>query len=489
MRVIDMIRFWARTMPHRPAVIQAEMVTTYQGLDNAIESIGVHIDTMNLDKSEPVAVSIANPSFMIATTFALFRCGYSVALVNPTLFPYLRPAGIRNLVYDTQGQVLSGGRNIRFEPSWLPTAGLAGAKRPSPSRPVEVNVHAIFFTSGTTGLPKKIIQSGAALDQLLQYPFTCATGAHQKVLVMPGLSSTFGFNRVCELLNTGKTVCLAPFGESALWLIHVFGIEFVIASASQALTLTELKNKNPGYRLDSLHAVLIGGGKLGPLAIRRMRATLCKNLLSQYGSTEAGVIALAPFDLIENIPGAVGFLLPWTELEIVDEIGQILPLGAEGFIRYRTPQFIENLKIMESNKSDAKDEWFYPGDIGAINPQGVLHLTGRSADIINRGGHKVSATKIEEILEALPAIKEAAACAVMDQSDLEEIWIAIVAKGPIDIADIKRHLKEHTDIKIVPDEVFVVDQLPRGELGKIQKGRLKELLIARKMEAESHAPC
>ena len=88
---------------------------------------------------------------MIATIFALFRCGFSVALVNPRLYPHLRSAGVRNLIYDTQGQVLSGGRNIRFDMSWLPAPVLrAAARAPYRHRPAG-DGNLISFTSGTTG--------------------------------------------------------------------------------------------------------------------------------------------------------------------------------------------------------------------------------------------------------------------------------------------------------------------------------------------------
>jgi acyl-CoA synthetase (AMP-forming)/AMP-acid ligase II len=109
-----------------------------------------------------------------------------------------------------------------------------------------------------------------------------------------------------------------------------------------------------------------------------------------------------------------------------------------------------------------------------------LCITGRSSDVINRGGIKVSGTRIEEILQALPEIKEAAACGVTGQSGIEEIWIAVVPNGPVDISAIKRQLGEHNDVRIPPDEVFVLDDLPRGDLGKVQKYRLKDLMLSRK---------
>jgi fatty-acyl-CoA synthase len=483
MHIVDMVFHWAKADPHRPALIQPEMVTDYQGLADAIESIGDRIDRLGLDRREPVGVSLANPSFFIATVFALWRSGYSVALVNPSLFPLLQSAGVRNLIYDTQGQMLSGGRNIRFDMSWLPSPGRQAVRRYNRKCSTE-NVNTIFFTSGTTGLPKKIVQAGTALEQRLKSALTWASGPYDKILIMPGLASTFGFDRVCEALNFGKTACFAQGSESTLSLISLFGIELIIASVAQALALAETKRKKPGYQLDSLKAVVGAGGKIGPAGIETIRTNLCRNFLCDYGSTEAGFAAHGPFALTADIPDAVGFVLPWAELEIVDENGQVLPACTEGFVRYRTPQLIENLKVAGSDGlPGVRDQWFYPGDIGSLTVEGVLCVTGRNSDVINRGGIKVSGTRIEEILQALPEIKEAVACGVSGQSGIEEIWVAVVPNSPVDVAAIRRHLSEHNDVKIAPDEVFVLDDLPRGELGKVQKYRLKEMLLARKRGA------
>ena len=119
MYLLDMIFYWARTRPHRPAVIQPDMVTSYQALAEAVESISDRIERLGLDRKEPISVSLANPSYFIATVFAVLRCGYSVALVSKSNYPLLQPAGLRNLIYDAEGQMLSGGRNIRFDAATL----------------------------------------------------------------------------------------------------------------------------------------------------------------------------------------------------------------------------------------------------------------------------------------------------------------------------------------------------------------------------------
>jgi acyl-coenzyme A synthetase/AMP-(fatty) acid ligase len=479
--VIEMIRFWARMAPNRPAIAQSGMVVTYDALASAIWSIGRRLKNLDLDESEPVALALATPSSTLATAFALLELGYDVASVNRTLFPHLRSAGIQNLIYETQGQFLSGGRNIRFDRSWLPETIRSDVKisLERNSKPVSSLGNMIFFTSGTTGLPKKITQSASALDQLLRYPFTSASGTHEKILIMPSLASTFGFNRACEVLNAGKTAFFAPTGEDALSLIRTFDVELVIASPSQALSLTDLKKQHPAYEFNSLQTLLIGGGKIAAERVAEVRAILCRDCLSQYGSTECGVVALAPFETISTMPGAVGFILPWVTLEVVDDDGSILPPGSEGSIRYRTPQLMRNLADLgDAEMPGVRDQWFYPGDAGSVTSDGLLCLAGRITDVINRGGVKISSSKIEEVLEGLPEIKEAAACGVPGLSGLEELWVAVVSKSlPIDVERIKQWLLQHDEIKITPDEVFILEELPRGELGKVQKYRLREVMI------------
>jgi acyl-coenzyme A synthetase/AMP-(fatty) acid ligase len=478
MNVVEMIFFWARTDPHRAAVIQPEMVTTFQGLADAIESISERIDRLDLDKREPIAVSLANPSFFLATVFAVLRSGYTAALVNPPLFMQLQPVGIRNLIYDAQGLVLTGGRNIRFDMSWLPSGG--APRKPYQRRPLG-DVSVIRFTSGTTGLPKMHVLRRPAFDQRLGCPVTSwANGDHTKALIMPGLSGSFGFNRTSEMLHAGKAACFASSAADGLWLIDTFGIEAVIASPQQALGLAEVQEKRTRSSLASVKSLKIAGAAVPPEMGRRLRSQVCRDILVCYASTEAGTSASASYAAIEGIPQAVGFLLPDVDLEIVDEAGSLMPSGAEGLIRLRTPQLRLNADPSRAMPADDRAAWFYPGDIGRLTDDGVLCVTGRGSDVINSGGVKVSAAKIEEIVQAIPEIRDAAACGILGPTGVEEVWLAVVAAAPVDSEAIGRLLKENREVGLEPAQVFVVDSLPRGDLGKLQRYRLKEQLLALK---------
>jgi acyl-coenzyme A synthetase/AMP-(fatty) acid ligase len=113
----------------------------------------------------------------------------------------------------------------------------------------------------------------------------------------------------------------------------------------------------------------------------------------------------------------------------------------------------------------------------------VLCIAGRTTDVINRGGFKISAVKIAGIIETLTSVKEAAACGVEGKSGLEEVWVAVVPNGEIDAAKIKTLVANHDEGGVEVDEVFVVDEIPRGDLGKVQKIRLKDMLLKLKRGA------
>src|SRR5215467_10907729 len=122
MHVVDMVFHWARIDPHRPAIVLPELITSYAGLADAVDSISNRIDQLGLDPHEPVATAIGNPALALAVVFALQRSGFSAAPANRGLIKHLQSNGVLNLIYDVEGFVASGGRNIRFDNSWLPTA-------------------------------------------------------------------------------------------------------------------------------------------------------------------------------------------------------------------------------------------------------------------------------------------------------------------------------------------------------------------------------
>jgi acyl-coenzyme A synthetase/AMP-(fatty) acid ligase len=481
-----MIFQWARAKPHQPAIIQPDTIITYRGLADAIVSISQRLATLNLDPKKPVGVSIEHPAKQLAVCFALQRSGIVAAPVYRGLFPYLRTIGIDDLIYESEGNVLSGGRNIRFDASWLPAGPVAlPAVEPSRQAPAP---DMIFFTSGSTGAPKKIVQTEAAQLERMNLSPLCGLPSYTRTLILPGLTTNFGFNHTCSVLREGKTACFSLPDEGRLVLMSTYNIEQLVASPQQALLLADRLAANPGYQLESLHTVWISGAVASRDVIKRIQSVLCRNVVVAYGSTEGSLVAIAPYDMVADIPDAVGLLFPSVEMEIVDDSGRVLPSGSEGFLRYRTPFFVKNFAVNNpGGPPDGSKAWCYPGDLGTVTANGVLCVRGRGDDIINCGGFKISAVSIEEAALACAGVKDAGVCGIRGDAGADEVWIGLVTAPGFQLSAFQQSLQQHPRINELllgaGAEVVAVDAIPRNQLGKIERAQLREKLRGAKAKA------
>src|SRR5262249_30804349 len=149
-----------------------------------------------------------------------------------------------------------------------------------------------------------------------------------------------------------KTACFAAFGQPMLFLANVYDIDFIFASVQQALALAEIQEKNTRFRLPSLKVIRLGGGKVSPQGIERIKQSLCRKIIVAYAATEASTVAIAPYDMIAGVSDAVGFVVPEVTVEIVDAAGALLPIGTEGFVRVRTP-------FSDALAAGAESKWYY----------------------------------------------------------------------------------------------------------------------------------
>jgi acyl-coenzyme A synthetase/AMP-(fatty) acid ligase len=190
-----------------------------------------------------------------------------------------------------------------------------------------------------------------------------------------------------------------------------------------------------------------------------------------YAATEAGAIALGPYDMIADIPDAVGFLVPGVKVEIVDAAGAVLPIGKEGFVRIETP-----VTRLAARKSNSESSWHYPGDLGRLTDNSVLCIAGRREDVLNRGGVKLATTEFEEFLLAAPGVQDAGACSVMGETGFAEIWVGVVLEDGTDMGKFRLHIESDQKFSGNIDKMFVVEEIPRGENRKLQREELQAML-------------
>jgi malonyl-CoA/methylmalonyl-CoA synthetase len=191
-------------------------------------------------------------------------------------------------------------------------------------------------------------------------------------------------------------------------------------------------------------------------------------ILERYGMTETGMITSNPYDG-ERLPGTVGFALPGVDVRIRgDQPGVLEVKGPNVFKGYwRMPE--------KTAEEFTPDHYFVTGDVGTIGADGRVTIVGRAKDLIISGGFNVYPKEIEDVLDSLPGVAESAVIGV-PHPDFGESAVAVVtARGPLPpetemIAILSKSLARFK----VPRRIFVVDELPRNAMGKVQKAELRK---------------
>jgi acyl-coenzyme A synthetase/AMP-(fatty) acid ligase len=471
MHIVDMVYFWARTIPQRPAVIEPASSITYASLAHAVEAAAEHFARNIPDRSNPVALSVLTGSKVLVALLGLLRAGFSVVLANKAVFKDLSSTGANTLVFERDSATWDGGANVEFDDNWLSFGTKAETEKRSLPRSRTENRNILCFTSGTTGRPKVVICPQSSWQQRVLFPLNSSFSNYERILIVPGLITSWGLSRAYEALHSGRTVCLAPPGAPTLWMANTYNVDTILVSPQQALELAELQEKGTRFPLSGLKTIQIGAASISRNSVLRVKESLCRNVIMIYGSTEAGVAALAPYDMIADIPGAAGFVMPGVDVEIVDTADRVLPVGKEGFVRVRSRVFSENMTA-----GDSSDEWFYPGDLGWLTENNMLCIAGRNSDVVNRGGDKLSIADLEEFLLTCFGIKDAGACTVLGETGFSQVWVGLVLGPSADLAALRHAIESNVQFKNNIDKIFVVEAIPRGTLGKVQRDELKTML-------------
>jgi non-ribosomal peptide synthetase component E (peptide arylation enzyme) len=276
--------------------------------------------------------------------------------------------------------------------------------------------------------------------------------------------------------------------EEALDLIDR---EQVTASVGATPFLHELLNaaEKAGRRLPSLQVFACGGAEVPPALILRADAVLeqCR-AFRVYGSSEVPLTTLGFSGEGERAlaAGTDGKVADY-EVRILDDDGHCVALGHEGEICVRGPAMLLGYGDPEATASsfDA-DGFFATGDLGRLTAEGAIVVTGRKKDLINRGGEKVSAKEVEDILHRMPGIKEAAVVAMPHQRLGETLCAYVIAQSgaQLSLDAVLAFVAEAGVAKQkYPERLEVVEDFPRTASGKIRKDRLRAV-IRERLQAE-----
>jgi acyl-CoA synthetase (AMP-forming)/AMP-acid ligase II len=217
---------------------------------------------------------------------------------------------------------------------------------------------------------------------------------------------------------------------------------------------------------------------LPPVIIEQMEAAMNAPVLESYSMTEAAhLMTTNPLPPKPRKLGTVGYGFG-VEVGIMDEEGNLLEKGQLGEVVIKGANVVDGYENNpEANVKAFTNGWFRTGDRGILDEDGYLRLTGRLKELINRGGEKISPLEVDDVLLRHPAVAEAIAFAVPHQMLGEDIHAALVLKDKsVSEQDLKAHCAASLAEFKVPRQFYILEELPRGATGKLQRLQMAKLL-------------
>ncbi|MGW8271584.1 MAG: AMP-binding protein, partial [Burkholderiales bacterium] len=262
-------------------------------------------------------------------------------------------------------------------------------------------------------------------------------------------------------------------------LIRAEGVTFTMASTPFLTDLAQAV-KESGEAVPSLRSFLCAGAPIpGPL-VEQARSALGAKIISAWGMTENGAVTtILPEDDDARAINTDGRPLPGMELRVLDADDTPLPAGSIGRLQVRgCSNFGGYLKRAHLNDTDAEG-WFETGDLARLDEAGYVRITGRSKDVIIRGGENIPVVEIEALLYRHPAVAQAAIVAYADARLGERACAVVVTKpdAALDLPGLVAFLKsQKIALQYIPERLVLLEAMPTTPSGKIQKFKLRELL-------------
>ncbi|MBI4967449.1 MAG: AMP-binding protein [Rhodospirillales bacterium] len=484
---------------------------SYRQLKKLSERLGAGLAALGVEKGQVVSFQLPNWWQFAALHLACLRIG---AITNP-LMPIFRErelvhmlglaeakvlvlphrfrdfdypqmvAGIRDKVPALKHVLVVGGAgDSSFESfaarRWedeVDAKALFAARRQGANEVMQ-----ILYTSGTTGESKGVMHTANTIfGNLIPYIARLGLTSRDSILMASPLAHQTGFIygvMMAIRLKTKLVLLDAWSGEVAARRIADEACAFTMASTP---FLADLANLDRPERIDlsSLRMFVCGGAPIPEALAKRAVARLRCTLVSAWGMTENGAVTItSPGDPEAKIFGTDGNAVPGMELIVLDPDGKPCPPDSEGDLKVRgASNFVGYLKRPELYGMDEQG-WFDTGDRARMDADGYIRITGRTKDIIIRGGENIPVIEVESLLYRHPAIQDAALVAMPDPRLGERACAFVTVKpgAPVPTLDsLGRFLAEQGMTKnYFPERLEIVAEMPRTPSGKIQKFKLRE---------------
>lgn len=486
---------------------------TYRELDRIVERMAAGLASLGVNKADVVSCQLPNWWQMTALHLACVRIG---AVFNP-LMPIFREHELRFMLKRAQSRVLVipqtfrgfdyaamveglrdelpaleqvliiGGsdetrcfQRVLLDHAWeeeIDTQALFAERRPSGDDVVQ-----LLFTSGTTGEPKGVLHSSNTMwSNILPYAERLHLDSRDIVFMASPMAHQTGFLYGLMMpVYLKSTAVLQDIWDPA-FAVQVVAAErptFTMASTPFLADLIEVAHSHR-QELASLRIFVSAGAPLPSALVEKAATAISTRIVSAWGMTENGAVTMTrPEDDTERAINTDGLALPFMEVRVADENGAEVPRGTEGNLLVRGASlFVGYLKRPDLYCVD-EHGWFPTGDLARMDAQGYIRITGRTKDVVIRGGENVPVVEIENMLYQHPAISAVALVGCPDARLGERLCAYVTLHEGHDGLSLQEVVSFLSERKLtrnyLPEYLEVLSTLPRTPSGKIQKFKLRE---------------
>ncbi len=486
--------------PHWSADAVLDCVEDYQGLivdlDNsqvvpahmfadARYTLAQKIRELGLKPGERVVLALGNsPLFIVAWSAILMKGGCPILVHWQTPSAEIRRIAdqfhARFVANDSQTveSLEAVGAAVRpLDCGWrlsLLWGDFGDATQPRDGRFLSLPGIPLHPTSGTTGEPKTAIRPAAtAVAEAVHYRETIGIDHHDRILALAPMSHAYGHGWyvIAPMVTGADILTLRKFSAKKVFdACRECGI--TILPAVGAILDTLLFGAGEEFH-DPTRRVFTGGAPVSQQTAANFLKIAGSRPRPLFGTTEAGGIAVARPDDPSAARGCVGRPFQGVEIEIraPQEEGPLE--DGIGLVHVRSRSVMAGYLVDEQvDTSLLPDGWFNTGDLGFLDEHGLLHLRGRKAEVINVSGMKVLPSEVENVIAALPGIKEVKVYAGKSRAGAYHVRAAVVAKPEIGAPQIKAHCAQHLVYYKRPSRITLLDAMPRSAAGKIVVSRL-----------------
>lgn len=490
---LSAIAHYANVTPQKPALIEPNGLTlSYKELLAQIEATSRRLREAGIGPGQKVAVLLPQGVLQVLAVLGVLQEHIAIPLQARTttseVDSHLRRLSASALITsqefmeETESAIQSGIAVLIADKSKSPDEW--HIRVPDVARSVSVETtDAILFliTSATTGNSKAVpltalnVDAGirSRCDSLQLTDSDC-------LLLMTSMCHIIGVeNALAQFLVGGTVVATTGFDPASYlsWLYNLRPTWYDCSPTVHQAALLQMKSAPLALPV-SLRFVQSAGAPLPDEARQGLEQILQVPVFNDYGMTEAcpiAVDAFLPGGRVLNSAGRSAGL----GIGIMNSLGEIVQAGEEGEIAVRGDAvFSGYYDDPEATRTAFQDGWFRTGDLGRLDRDGNLFVTGRLKEMINRGGEKILPGEVDAVFESHPAVLEAAAFGVSHPTLGEDVACAVVLHpewiASVTVIELRRFATERLARFKVPHKIYFVEGIPRGELGKPQRWLLAE---------------